>query len=160
MSTSEITLPINVEALTLDAAKSMHSSLAEIIAKLEADLPITLTLPAATIELAKGERFAGLVLSEDGKPSHHLVLLPGQATDVDWDDAKTWAASIGGELPTRQEQALLFANLKGSFETRAYWSGTPPSSGHAWCQYFSSGGQDNYSTSAELCARAVRRLPI
>ena len=79
---------------------------------------------------------------------------------MNWDDAKAWAAKIGGELPTRQEQSLLFANLKNEFLERYHWSCEAYSSGSAWCQSFGDGYQDNNNRNNELCARAVRRAPI
>jgi len=158
MSTEELTIPLSVERLPLPAARDLHAKLGELITKLEADLPTTYSVAAIDIVLAKGERYGGQVLNDDGTLSHHVVLLPGQATDVTWDDAKAWAASIGGELPTRQEQALLFANLKGKFEGRIYWSGTQSSSSSAWSQHFSNGCQGSNGKSSEFAARAVRRL--
>ncbi|HHT8904713.1 TPA: DUF1566 domain-containing protein, partial [Burkholderia cenocepacia] len=77
---------------------------------------------AVTIPLAAGERIAGQILLDDGSLSHYLILLPGDAEDLDWEAAKAWAAERGGELPTRREQSLLFANLKGEFEPSWYWS--------------------------------------
>jgi hypothetical protein len=78
---------------------------------------VTITLP----ELAKGEHYAGILLDDKGKPAHHLVLIPGD-TKLSWADAGAWAKKQGGELPTRREQSLLFANLAGKFERTWYWS--------------------------------------
>ncbi|OJA66551.1 hypothetical protein BGV71_31710 [Burkholderia ubonensis] len=113
-----------------------------------------------TIPLAAGERIAGQILLEDGSLSHYLILLPGDAEDLDWEAAKAWAAERGGELPTRREQSLLFANLKGEFESACYWSGErhESNSGWAWYQYFDDGTQISYRQCVELRARAVRRF--
>ena len=112
--------------------------------------------------LKKGELYAGLILGKNGAPDHHLVLLPGQANDVDWKAARAWATKAGGELPTRREQSLLFANLKEEFEERWYWSAElfAPVSGYAWFQYFYDGNQGNYDLYGKLRARAVRRLSV
>jgi len=112
--------------------------------------------------LKKGELLAGLILGKNGDPDYHLVLLPGQAADVNHKDATTWAKKAGGELPTRREQSLLFANLKEEFEQRAYWSSElyEPDSGYAWYQYFFSGYQRYFYRYYGLRARAVRRLFI
>ena len=120
----------------------------------------TLSLAAATIELQDGEAYAGLVLTADGTPSHHLVLLPGQAEDVTWQAAGDWATAQGGHLPSRQEQALLYANCKGKFETAWYWSGQEHErdGSYAWYQGFGNGDQHDGSKSYEGRARAVRRL--
>jgi hypothetical protein len=110
--------------------------------------------------LKAGEQYAGLILGKNGEPDHHLILLPGEAEAVTWDQAKEFAKKAGGELPTRREQALLFANLKEEFKQAWYWSGEQHASDSdcAWGQYFSNGGQYLTSPSTELRARAVRRL--
>ena len=112
--------------------------------------------------LKAGELLAGLILGKNGEPDYHLVLLPGQAIDVNHKDATNWAKKAGGELPTRREQSLLFANLKEEFEQRAYWSSElyEPDSGYAWYQYFTYGSQTDTYRINSLRARAVRRLPI
>ena len=112
--------------------------------------------------LKDGEHYAGIILGKDGEPDHHLILLPGQGNDVTFDQAKEFAVNSGGDLPTRREQSLLFANLKEQFEDRRYWSGTQHSgySTSAWYQSFVSGYQGSYHKDDELRARAVRRLII
>lgn len=116
-------------------------------------------IPGACIELRPGERYAGIVLDDNGKPSHHLIHLPGNSDKASWDDQKAWAESIGGELPTRREQSLLFANLCG-FKAAAYWSAETHAedSSCAWYQSFYTGFQDDDPKSAELRAVAVRRV--
>jgi hypothetical protein len=32
--------------------------------------------------LHDGEQYAGLIIGKEGKPDHHVVLLPGEAQDV------------------------------------------------------------------------------
>ena len=117
----------------------------------------TITLPT----LAAGETYAGIVLAENGTPSHHLVLLKGDKA-LTWEKAKEFAEKAGGELPTRQEQALLFANCKKQFKSDWYWSGEAyaSASGFAWYQSFLTGNQSLSAINIKLRARAVRRLPI
>jgi hypothetical protein len=112
--------------------------------------------------LNKGDHYAGVVIGADGMPSHHLVLMAGTASDVSWSAAKVWAEKVDADLPTRQEQALLFANLKDQFQERAYWSSEQhaANSHYAWFQHFDYGYQGNNLKSASLRARAVRRLVI
>ena len=117
--------------------------------------PVTITLP----ELNEGEKYAGIVL-KDGVPSHHLILLPGDKDDGNWPDAVEWAKERGGELPTKQEQSILYGNLPDEFQKDWYWSGTEYSSGNAWYQYFDGGDQDDYCKDDYVRARAVRRLAI
>ena len=122
--------------------------------------PIHYLVPEASILLQPGEVYAGLVLDAEGCISHHLVLLPGEAEDVNWQAAIDWATSIGGVLPTRQEQALLYANRKGDFQPRWYWSAESheDDGSYAWNQYFYDGTQDSSHKSYEGRARAVRRV--
>ena len=97
-------------------------------------------------ELAEGEHYAGLILGKEGQPDHHLLLLPGEAEEVSWSLAREWALSAGGELPSRRELALLYANLREHFQRRWYWSSEPqePRSHLVWGQNFTSGIQTMY----------------
>jgi hypothetical protein len=147
--------------ITLEAIEAQHARVAEMIAAFRAQpLATEYRVDAVTIPLAPGERYAGIMLGEDGTPSHHLILLPGDVDDVSWSAAKDWAAEQGGGLPTRREQSLLFANLKGEFEERAYWSAEAHESeaDWAWCQYFIHGSQGYGPQDDEVRARAVRRF--
>ncbi|WP_068635052.1 hypothetical protein [Thauera butanivorans] len=123
---------------------------------------ITLNDIKAAIVLQPGEHYAGIVLDQKPEHSYHLILLPGSANDVTHEAATEWAASIGGDLPTRSEQALLFANLKDQFEKAAYWAAPRHESApdFAWYQHFDHGRQLGYHRHLPLRARAVRRLII
>ena len=112
----------------------------------------------AEISLADGEHYAGLALKPDGTPSHHLILLPGEGEDLQWSAAVEWAEKAGGALPSRQEQALLYANLKDQFKPEWYWSGEEEDGSYAWSQGFLYGSQYDCRKYYELRARAVRRL--
>ena len=107
-----------------------------------------------------GGIYAGISRGVGDAPDQHLVLLPGEAVDVDWDAAGAFAASAGGVLPTRAEQALLYENLKHEFQPRWYWSSEQAGPSTAWGQVFYYGDQDYYNRSYEGRARAVHRLPI
>ncbi|WP_068635048.1 DUF1566 domain-containing protein [Thauera butanivorans] len=124
---------------------------------MQTSAPFLIALP----DLAPGEIWAGIAV-EDGAPAHHLILLPGDVKGVTHEAATEWAASIGGGLPTRKEQALLFANLKDQFEEAAYWSAQRRESDpdYAWYQHFGFGNQGYTRRDTQLRARAVRRLPI
>ena len=146
--------------VTIEQVQAEHERLGKLIAELQASAPKLLVLRETHIELRAGERYAGLLLGLDGLMAQHLVLLPGEAEDVSWDEAKAWAAKAGGDLPTRQEQALLYANLKSEFKPEWYWSGQEHESNgaYAWLQDFDDGYQYNYDKSYEGRARAVRRF--
>jgi len=110
--------------------------------------------------LSEGEMYAGIILGKDGTPDYHLVLLPDEVSDASWGTARNWALESGGELPTRRELALLYANLREHFERLWYWSSEPqePRSQLVWGQNFSSGIQTMYGRPFRGRARAVRRL--
>ena len=121
--------------------------------------------PIITIPtLNEGELWAGVYI-EDGKPKHHIILLPGEAAGVTWQAALSWAESNGGVLPTRSEQAMLYAVFGFSdhhFKKDWYWSCEQHASysAYAWYQNFNNGNQNNNNTNYKLRARAVRRSAI
>lgn len=114
-----------------------------------------ITLPA----LQEGEKYAGFTI-KDGKPFEHIILLPGKSEEVEWEEAKTFAAEQGGRLPNRQEGALLYASLKDQFEDDWYWLADERSSEYAWNQDFDGGGQDYGGKDYYDLARAVRGVVI
>ncbi|WP_447639536.1 DUF1566 domain-containing protein [Pandoraea norimbergensis] len=145
--------------ITLEAIEAKHSELGQLIERFKEQAKGTeIHIHDTVIPLAAGERFAGFVLNEDGTLSHYLIKLAGEVEDVNFAAAREWASSKGGELPTRQEQALLYANLKGEFSTNWYWSGEEHEDGFAWYQYFYDGSQYYYGQSYRLRAVAVRRF--
>lgn len=108
--------------------------------------------------LKEGEKYAGIILDEEtGLPSHHLILLPGEAEDLNWRQAKEWAKEQGGELPMRHEQSLLYANLKKNFKGTWYWSAEQYSGSAAWAQDFDDGGHGGLTKGAPIRVRAIRR---
>ena len=148
--------------ITLKSIKDEQNKLGEMIATFEAQAKRLITFPETEIQLADGEHYAGIILGKDGAPNHHLILLPGEDGSIKWKAAGEWAAKAGGELPTRSEQALLYANLKEQFQPAYYWSSEQhaATSDYAWCQYFDSGTQDDGHIYDEMRARAVRRIYI
>ncbi|KVF22906.1 DUF1566 domain-containing protein [Burkholderia cepacia] len=146
---------------TLEAIEAEHKRLGAMIDKIKSQMQsIDYRVHAVTIPLAAGERIAGAILDDDGTINHYVILLPGEAESVNWEDAKAWAAERDGELPTRREQSLLFANLKSEFESAWYWSceAHETESGWAWYQHFSLGYQGSYGQDRRYRARAVRRF--
>jgi hypothetical protein len=112
---------------------------------------------------ADGGMYAGIVRGEEGQPDYHLFLIASRDNkQFTWEQAMAAAAELGGALPTRREQAILFGNLKDQFQPDWYWSSEQyaPDPCYAWFQYFDDGYQDDFRMSAEGRARAVRRLPI
>lgn len=146
--------------ITLEHIEAEQAKVSELIAKFKANQSRQFNLPAITLDLASGEECAGLVLTSEGKPSHYLILLPNEAKDVTFNEAVEWAKEQGGDLPSREEQALLLANLKKHFQPEYYWSGIehPSNKGYAFVQYFGSGYQDSNGKYDKVRARAVRRF--
>ena len=113
------------------------------------------------ILLRLGEIYVGFIGDAVGN-LHHTILLPGDSDEALWEDQMEWAKSIGGDLPNRIEQAMLWANHRDQFKKDWYWSNEThhSKSGWAWSQRFSHGTQNDGTRLNELRARAVRRLPI
>lgn len=107
--------------------------------------------------------YAGLVVADDKfATDYHLVVLNEDRPDLAWPAAIDWAKGVGGSLPKRKEQAVMFGNVPQLFEKAWYWSSEQCASGpdYAWIQYFDDGTQD-YGHEVYHCrARAVRRFPI
>ena len=123
----------------------------------ETAAPITITLPT----LAPGEHWAGILFGKDGAPDQHIIKLPGDA-EKNWDGASAWAKEQGGELPTRRELALVYANLPEQVERDWYWSceQLADDPAFAWLQSFSDGSQDWDLKGDRFRVFAVRREPI
>ena len=109
-------------------------------------------------KLAEGETYVGCIGDAAGN-LYHVILLPGDNNDATHEAQIEWAKSIGGDLPSRIEQAMLWANHRDQFKKDWYWSNEihHAESGWAWCQIFS-GTQIGYRKDGDLRARAVRRV--
>lgn len=148
--------------VTLEHVQAKQAEIAVLIERLVARPAPSVThlvLENIDIELREGERYAGATLNDDGTIKHHVVLLAARPeADVNWEAAKTWASAVGGALPDRQEQALLFANCKAVLPQRWCWSNEANGSSYAWYCYFNYGCQYYIVTSCDGFAVAVRRL--
>jgi hypothetical protein len=151
-----ITIPIEVE-LTPRSKAVMDALYQAIAPQFQSPPPAA----APTIELQPSEHYAGVVLDADGKVMHHLVLMAQKPTGkLNWQDATDWATSADGHLPTRQEQALLYANCKPHLQPVWHWSceSHEEDASCAWTCYFGYGYQDYHLKSYEGAAVAVRRF--
>ncbi len=149
--------------VTLEAVQAKQAELAAMIEKLtnKPMLATVLVIAEAEIALRHGEHYAGAVLDSDGTHLHHLILMAERPDgDLNWQDAMDWAAKVGGSLPTRQEQALLFANCKPHLDASWHWScqTNENDASYAWYCDFGSGSQYGYHESYEGSCRAVRRV--
>ena len=106
--------------------------------------------------------YAGVARGYNDELDGILEVLDEAPKSLAWEDAKKWAAEAGGRLPTRKEQALLFANVPELFKEEAYWSCEPfaGNESSAWFQNFTDGYQSYGLKASKLRARAVRRLPL
>ena len=112
--------------------------------------------------LGEGEVYVGAIGDKNGD-FYHLILLAGDNDDDTWQAQLDWAKSIGGDLPSRVEQAMLWAGFRDQFKKDWYWSNEThhDDSAYAWCQDFGNGYQSNDRKDGGYCrARAVRRLSI
>lgn len=136
----------------------MLESASEVIGKID---PSSLSPSIPTFDLNEGEIFLGYYGGPDGR-CVRVVLLPGDADPASWKKQMAWAQSIGGDLPNRIEQAMLFAYLRDEFRREWYWSNQLADfdNAYAWFQSFSYGGQYYYGVTSTLRARAVRREVI
>ena len=153
-----------MSSITLEAIEARQTELNQLIAQFKAGAAnqrTILVINEAAIGLDPGEHYAGVVLDEAGQVIHHLVLM-AQRPDkkLTWQAACEWAASVGGELPSRQEQALLYANCKPHLEPVWHWSGEKheDDASYAWFCYFGNGHQGYGRKSYEGAAVAVRRV--
>jgi hypothetical protein len=113
--------------------------------------------------LNEGETYVGAIGDRNGDV-YHLILLPGDKDDASFTEALEWAKSIGGDLPTKVEAALLFERAKDQFKPEWYWTNETfvdpddeDNDRYAWCQTFGYGDQYTTHELYELRARAVRR---
>lgn len=117
---------------------------------------------------ALGGVWAGIARGEKDKPDYHLFVHADEKEDIKWQAAVDWAKGLESaghqdySLPTRKEQALLFANVPELFQPKWYWSGEQCASDPdaAWVQAFTNGTQLTTWKYLNGRARAVRRVPI
>lgn len=152
-------------AITLDAIEAKQTELSKLIAQFkdQATGPVVHTFAQVEIVLDPGEHYVGPVLDADGNLMHHLVLMAQRPTSkLAWQAATDWADSIGGTLPTRQEQALLFANCKPHLKPGWHWSSEThkDDASYAWHCNFDGGIQYGHLKSYEGSADAVRRIHV
>ena len=108
----------------------------------------------------EGSVYAGIASDKTGAAYALVVLADKPAQDLDWNDAMAWAKSIGADLPSRVDGALLFANVSEAFAKVWHWTNEQYSDAYAWSQYFDSGGQDYGNKKFAGAVRAVRRFPL
>ena len=159
---------IDKDTVTLELAGASVTISAAVLAELWLDKlrgkPAGVTGPEPRIGAAlDGGIYAGIARGENGQPDHHLILLDEAPKRLSWKKALEWAKSIGADLPTRSESALLYANLRDLFQTDWwYWTSTQSAGdeAYAWIQDFDFGDQIIDRKGDDYRARAVRRVPF
>jgi len=116
----------------------------------------------------EGGTFAGVVTLKDGAHVAVVLLADKPEKRLKWADAKAWAESVDGVLPTRPVAALLYANAKDQFESTWHWTsetldadtGNKDDASCAWSCYFNHGYQFYDHVSSAGAARAVRLIHL
>jgi len=119
-----------------------------------ADLP-------ALGEPLNGGIFVGAITQPDG--AHVAVLLlPERAIDVTWQAATDWAKAQDAQLPTRPMAAMIFANTQDRPQSGWHWTceEVKDYASSAWHCDFNGGYQDDFHTSGQGAAVAVRCIHI
>lgn len=124
-------------------------------------------LPSLGEVLANGT-FQGITTTPAGAHMAIVLLDCKPSKRLTWKDAKAWAESVGGQLPTRPVSALLYANAKPLFQRTWHWTldelqadtGDEDDASYAWYCHFTGGYQSSYHESAEGAAVAVRLIPL
>ena len=117
------------------------------------------SLPALGAEL-QGGIFAGITTQQDG--THvAVILLPNKTQErLTWGQATRWAEEVGGQLPTRQVAALLYANAKDHVKSDWHWTCEEQSTSYArYCSFYD-GHQYFDHKSYGGRALAVRLTPL
>jgi len=147
--------------MNIETIKAKQAELEKLIEQFQAQAVKIIKINPITIELYPGEHYAGAVLDADGNHLYDLILLPQRhGKRVNLNAALEWAEEVGGALPTRQEQSLIFANCKPHLEGVYHWSCEEyeENDSYTWISYFNSGHQINHHKKGELAAVAVRRV--
>lgn len=108
----------------------------------------------------EGGSFQGILTLPSGAHAAVVLLADKPGEELTWADAKKWAESIGGELPARPAAAMLFANAKDQFEAEWHWTSEAYGGSVAWIQGFGYGYQGTHLVVNDICARAVRMIPL
>ena len=146
--------------MNIETIKAKQAELEKLIEQFQAQATV-IEIKERTIKLHPGEHYAGAVLDADGNHLHDLVLMPQRhGKHLTWKAALDWAEEVGGALPTRQEQSLIFANCKPHLEGVYHWSCEEyeGNASYAWSCYFDNGNQILDHKGNEVSAVAVRRV--
>lgn len=87
---------------------------------------------------------------------------PAAEQAMDWEGAKSWCKSVGGELPPREILFLASLNQDAAdwFREQPYWSGTEFDASYAWLQNFYFGSQNTSNKTGDYYVRAVCAIKL
>ena len=90
------------------------------------------------------------------------LLGPEAPEEMNWNDAREWCQSIGGELPPRDVllQCYINESTKPLFKTAWYWSSPDFDATTAWIQTFPSGYQGTSFKTTSNYVRAVQAIKL
>jgi hypothetical protein len=91
------------------------------------------------------------------------LLGPEADGELNWEDAKEWCHSVGGELPPREVLLMCYMNedIRKEFTATHYWSSTKFAAASTWIQdFFLHGYQIGGVNVHANSVRAVMRLTI
>lgn len=113
----------------------------------------------------QGGIYAGISRGDGDTPDGHLIIATLPFQKHTWAAAMQAAAELNHadrqdwRVPTRNESALLYANVREQIETGdLYWTSTPSGTARAWFQFFHDGTQLHYDVSCDARVRFVRRV--
>jgi hypothetical protein len=109
-----------------------------------------------------GELYVGIVSGENGDDDYHLVRLPIRRGRANWHQAHELAREAGGELPTRDELAIMAAECGDKFSRDWFWSSELDSefTRSGCCQSFTGLGEGFCSALNKQRWCAVRRVKV
>lgn len=147
-----------------EAADIAFGALVQLDGALRGDASAARQLAVCAGHFCIGARYADGWLIGVNASNEAVILLPGDIEQVDWVEAMEWAHSVGGELPTRADAALLRANFPHGFAGGRFWTSetclTKRSYPAAWYQSFNTGNQAYRTQRTLLKARSIRRIPL
>jgi hypothetical protein len=140
----------------MNAPKELRATTFAVIAALTIGAPL------------EGGTFVGVITLKDGQHVAVALLADKPAKRLPWAEAKAWAETVDGQLPTRPIAALLYANAKDQFEPTWHWTldelqadtGDEDHDSYAWGCFFSYGYQGDSGKSHAAAARAVRLIHL
>jgi len=93
---------------------------------------------------------------------YRWLLGQGAYEEMNWEEAKAWCKSVGGELPPREVLLLAYLNEANRplFKPEWYCSSTEYNAANVWKQNFGTGTQSANFKTDNYYVRAVKKVKI